>query len=55
MLRLEQDCEPRLFEVVIGGEGFVEAVFFHHHERNAIGERLFLVRALQIEVGAATP
>jgi hypothetical protein len=38
-----------LFEVLIGSEGFVEPVFFHHHERGAIGERPFLVSALQIE------
>ena len=51
-LRAEQGGEAGLLEVVIGGEGFGEAVATHDDEGDAVGEGPVLVEALDEERAA---
>ena len=54
---LQGHAEPRLFEVVVRGEGLVNGVLLHENERSAVRERPVLVQTfreqLQAEIGRA--
>jgi hypothetical protein len=45
---LHQDVEAGLFEMVVAGQGVAQAVVFHDGKRDAIGQRLQLVRPLVV-------
>ena len=48
---LEQGGKTGLLEVMIAGQRFGQPLIVHHRERNAIGQRPFLVRAVEEGVG----
>jgi hypothetical protein len=47
---LQESDEPRLFEVMVTGKGFGNAVLPHYHEGNAIGQGPFFVRPFRIQL-----